>query len=1243
MGRAWVIILLFSLFNYSNTQSQNKEQKYNLHKLLSDFYTKNVNEDAAGSLKLTASIDSILKLDKLLDNQSLAIYNNAKGFSYYVNKLNPTEFLNIADSLNNLLVAPKKDIEVYSTYLTASYYYDQKEDSKARTAYLKLIQIKNIPKTFTSIISEAYDKIFFMERVSVNNKLLDSSTAKKTSVKLIEFKKTIRDTLNISYGKALNYLDKKSEAEKLFIAITKLPENDFRYNKYAKFQALDWLTLYYYTSLDYNINDIINAKKLIHASEQLLLVVKNTDFLELHNIYSIFGDLVVAGIITKDSNRVIKYEGKINDVLISKDYPEKVKFNLNRFYYTIHKLKMYFEFDKNYERAKFYAFKNAELTKYLFGEISIEHEQELRSYASIVKLKMFNYDEADKILLKRESIIKQLYGEHSKEYLEILYYKYGAYLNTLDYRKGLEILEKAIVILEKIDCTTTEICEEIKYSYLECLNHNQLYEKSLEQMEVLHFVENPEFLFRTSRIRRNSYFGLKQLLNLNFEYEWLLEQIASKENVLINDKDSSRYFFSFLLDYQEHLRSTGRLNKATELSTKYMDLFNLKNDLERIDFLINYLNILVQNNQCSQALEFINDNIILKFTEITTPEAKAMKQYNFDFTRGNIYSCLQKYPEAINAYQLAIKYEKINTSHLYSQIINLYNLIGNTEKAKEYLKEYEKKITNIDSLDIDELYLIADLFIRTNERENHLKYLLPLSEKIIDEICRKAFFSSSDNKTDKIIHNDILRFILSQNYGDLYNSKLAGNAVIISNLYKRRLEYYAQINLEIQKLKFLKNQDAMRLEQLENEYNKNPTEQLEEEIGQIRTKLISSGLFDFAGLCNISFQDIYESINENEIVFNMLSYKYSNSEKDNFYINFNVKELSLTSTFINLDDHFSLEKDSNINSKFFDYINDEIFKNNKVAGDLINTFYIIPSGKSNLINFSAFSLSLEEKLNRKFKIHVINSLSDIPGLKNEVQRKVDNLILIGDIDYDKVKRPPTTNHTEITRGLNLAQSIAKSGIPLWSYLPGTKKEIDDITKIALKNNVDTFILSNDEVTESKLKKMTINPLKTNIVHVATHGYFFPDNSDDHNENYFANHKNPLLRSGLILSGANDNWNNNVFVDPNSDGILTSEEISFMDLSGVELIVLSACDTGLGDVSNLEGINGLQRAFKLAGAHKLIMSLWKVPDEETAEFFNYFYEFLLDKNFSINDAFRETQRVMKEKYSPYYWASFVLLE
>lgn len=109
-----------------------------------------------------------------------------------------------------------------------------------------------------------------------------------------------------------------------------------------------------------------------------------------------------------------------------------------------------------------------------------------------------------------------------------------------------------------------------------------------------------------------------------------------------------------------------------------------------------------------------------------------------------------------------------------------------------------------------------------------------------------------------------------------------------------------------------------------------------------------------------------------------------------------------------------------------------------------------------------------------------------------------------------------------------------------------------------------------------------------------------------------------------------------------DGVVTAYEISQLNFSNIELVVLSACETGLGDVKATEGVFGLQRAFKLAGVKKLIVSLWKVPDKETAELMQLLFTHLLSGK-TIEDAFAAAQAIMRKKYPPYYWAAFVLIE
>jgi CHAT domain-containing protein len=111
-----------------------------------------------------------------------------------------------------------------------------------------------------------------------------------------------------------------------------------------------------------------------------------------------------------------------------------------------------------------------------------------------------------------------------------------------------------------------------------------------------------------------------------------------------------------------------------------------------------------------------------------------------------------------------------------------------------------------------------------------------------------------------------------------------------------------------------------------------------------------------------------------------------------------------------------------------------------------------------------------------------------------------------------------------------------------------------------------------------------------------------------------------------------------------DGILTAYEISQMDLRNTELVVLSACETGLGDVQGNEGVYGLQRAFKMAGAKYLVMSLWQVPDYQTQQLMSSFYGFWMDGKMAIPEAFRSAQKAMRAKFKdPFYWAGFVLVE
>lgn len=204
-------------------------------------------------------------------------------------------------------------------------------------------------------------------------------------------------------------------------------------------------------------------------------------------------------------------------------------------------------------------------------------------------------------------------------------------------------------------------------------------------------------------------------------------------------------------------------------------------------------------------------------------------------------------------------------------------------------------------------------------------------------------------------------------------------------------------------------------------------------------------------------------------------------------------------------------------------------------------------------------------------------------------------------------------------------------------LPGTKTEVEEVSSLLAKNTWSVKAHTGAEALEEAVKAVN-NP---RVLHIATHGFFLPNADRDVDGKYKAG-QNPLLRSGLALAGANRKID--ASTSTAEDGILTAYEAMNLNLDKTELVVLSACETGLGEVKNGEGVYGLQRAFKVAGAKSLIMSLWAVSDNATQKLMVEFYrQWTAGK--SKRAALRAAQNTLRAdtRYkAPYYWGAFVLV-
>jgi len=227
-----------------------------------------------------------------------------------------------------------------------------------------------------------------------------------------------------------------------------------------------------------------------------------------------------------------------------------------------------------------------------------------------------------------------------------------------------------------------------------------------------------------------------------------------------------------------------------------------------------------------------------------------------------------------------------------------------------------------------------------------------------------------------------------------------------------------------------------------------------------------------------------------------------------------------------------------------------------------------------------------------------------------------------------------------------------------SYLPGTKTEVEDVNAALKGSAVGCTMLTGSNATEESFK--ALGGKRTKILHIATHGFYYTPEEADNNRDFkflqlhiggsderrYVEDK-VMTRSGLLFAGANNALDGKDIPEGLDDGILTAKEISQIDLRGLDLVTLSACQTGLGDISQGEGVFGLQRAFKKAGAQTIVVSLWKVDDKATQILMSSFYGNIakgIDKHSAFLQAQQHLRTIDGGRYNdPKYWAAFIILD
>ena len=401
---------------------------------------------------------------------------------------------------------------------------------------------------------------------------------------------------------------------------------------------------------------------------------------------------------------------------------------------------------------------------------------------------------------------------------------------------------------------------------------------------------------------------------------------------------------------------------------------------------------------------------------------------------------------------------------------------------------------------------------------------------------------------------------------------------------------------------------------------------------------------EYLSFLDIDYKDIQSNMFENEIVIDFTDFPGVKNPDRRFYAAFVYRKGWQHPKMIRMFEEKDIVKlwgedahswsiydkkaarkfDSLFMKKLKAFINDD------------DVVYWIPSGT--LHKISVESLLMQSHQKASFKIRRLSSARTLTD-RAETQLNM-SAVLYGGLQYDMNEDELKASQTEEDIPIHMYATRSRGHKDGFEPLPQSYEEVHAVKEIVDMDVMEVAVLDGKKGTEASFVRMSGN--SPQILHVSTHGFYYtPEEATS--VNALSGYKNAMLLSGLVLSGGNSEWKGETLISDYLGGLLTADDISKLDLSGTELVVLSACGTGQGEVTS-EGVYGLQRAFKMAGVKHIVMTLWQVNDFVSKEFMKEFYGHLIYRGLTPDYALLETKRSIRDKYhDPYYWAGYVLLD
>lgn len=852
------------------------------------------------------------------------------------------------------------------------------------------------------------------------------------------------------------------------------------------------------------------------------------------------------------------------------------------------------------------------------------------------------FSDAEKLYLEIVRVRKSILGIYHPDYQNSLNNLAGVYYHLGNYLNAVQIMEELLQINKEMEGETT-------------INHaGMLSNVALQHIELANYEIAELYLKQAVEIQK--------MLNEQPD----LELANSLNNLGVLYNKIGMYTSAYVL-YEEALLIKKML-MGEENADYASSLFNLA---------------LLNTNRKQYTIAEKQYLIALSVYQ------KIGAQNSADYAKvisnlGGLYAIVHQYDKADSLYQTALQLKEklVGKNHPdYMASMHglgvLYEEMYNFSKAEElYIKTIAatEKIAGKSHPDYL-LYLnnLALLYGKTGKKSKamklHLEALALAKDQIqtlfpaLSEKEKLAYFNEN-----RSYFNDFTGFALRYRFenpaivADLYNQTLFTKGIVFSSTVKMRNKILSsgdsvlisKFNDWISLKEYYQDNIVLTIEeQKENEFDK---ASILAEINDLEKEIsLKSRIFDKnRTIPDYKWEQVVASLKADEVAIEIIRYDAENSA---FNASENIKYLALivTKNTKKYPEMIEISNGDDLENKYFKsyrnaiqyYLTDELSyrvywkpiedKLKSLNNKPFSKIYLAVDGIYHQVNLNTLlNPENNQYLIDQYNIQLVGSTRDIIGqsfeAKNSQQIKSATLFGFPTYNLENLKSEITGSQ----RGLSgLQRLIAENeSIPL---LPGTKKEVEIIESYFNEKSIKSEVFIGDNATEGNLKETKAG----DFLHIATHGFFLSNAKNQSiNSTIQAQNRellsNSFLRSGLLFAGCQ---NTKFGID---DGILTAEEAMNLDLDHTQLVILSACETGLGDIQYGEGVYGLQRAFQQAGAKAVIMSLWKVNDEATQMLVTDFYKNLLMGS-SIAVSFRNAQLSLKQNYpQPALWGPFVLM-